>query len=659
MVIKVSTLLARNTSVVNDLSPTLGGPLFVNGYPIVNSGFPVEITGNNYPITNGTLGQVLTTDGAGTLTWQNNLSVLVGDVTTIGNIATLATVNMLPQTDQFRKITVNSKGLVTATSAVVASNIITALGYTPYNATNPAGYTTTIGTVTSVALSAPSIFTTTGTPVTSTGTLALTLASQAANTVFASPPGAAGTPTFRALLESDVPTLNQSTTGSSGTLTSTRTFSATGDTTAIAQNFNGSQNVILPMVLANVNILPQTDQFRKITVNSKGLVTATSAVLAGNIISSLGYTPVSKAGDTMAGNINMGSFRITNTAMSTSPSGTDVVNVNYVQAYVAGLHWKNAVTASSISALTATYDNGASGIGATLTANPPDVLPTIDGVTLVLADRILIQHQVLQRQNGIYEVTQTTSPWILTRSGDADTPTIIDGAAVYVQQGSTLGETAWTETATVTNIGTDAIQWAQFAGSSAATLLLYAENPSGQIAPVASGANAVAIGSGSTALSTDSFAVGNGSAARITGMKAFANGSFANAGDAQQGIYILRNQTTDNVTTELFLDGMAEQIVLTDNSVYVFDILVAGHRTDVSGGAAGYRFVGVSRKDTTEDSVTFVGYPSKTVIGETNSQWDAAVAVDTGTGAFIVTVTGENASNINWVATVRTTEVTS
>jgi hypothetical protein len=63
------------------------------------------------------------------------------------------------------------------------------------------------GTVTSVALTLPSIFTVSGSPVTTTGTLSATLASQTAATVFAAPAAAAGAPVFRALVAGDIPTL--------------------------------------------------------------------------------------------------------------------------------------------------------------------------------------------------------------------------------------------------------------------------------------------------------------------------------------------------------------------------------------------------------------------------------------------------------------------
>ena len=64
------------------------------------------------------------------------------------------------------------------------------------------------GTVTSVGLSMPSIFTVTGSPVTTSGTLAAALTTQTAKYVFAAPNGADGTPTFRALLASDIPALS-------------------------------------------------------------------------------------------------------------------------------------------------------------------------------------------------------------------------------------------------------------------------------------------------------------------------------------------------------------------------------------------------------------------------------------------------------------------
>jgi hypothetical protein len=63
------------------------------------------------------------------------------------------------------------------------------------------------GTVTSVDLSVPAIFSVSGNPITSSGTLAVDLAVQNANRIWAGPTtGAAAAPTFRALVTADIPT---------------------------------------------------------------------------------------------------------------------------------------------------------------------------------------------------------------------------------------------------------------------------------------------------------------------------------------------------------------------------------------------------------------------------------------------------------------------
>lgn len=109
-----------------------------------------------------------------------------------------------------------------AWASIASSDVTTALGFTPYNSTNPSGYTTNTGTVTSVGLSLPAIFSVTNSPVTTTGTLTGTLANQNANIVFAGPStGAAAAPAFRSLVAADIPTLNQNTTGTASNVTGT------------------------------------------------------------------------------------------------------------------------------------------------------------------------------------------------------------------------------------------------------------------------------------------------------------------------------------------------------------------------------------------------------------------------------------------------------
>lgn len=91
------------------------------------------------------------------------------------------------------------------------------------------------GTVTSVGLTVPSILSVSGSPVTSSGTLAVSLATQAANRVFAGPStGADATPTFRALVAADIPDI------SSTYLTASSTATLTNKSGNISQWTNNS-----------------------------------------------------------------------------------------------------------------------------------------------------------------------------------------------------------------------------------------------------------------------------------------------------------------------------------------------------------------------------------------------------------------------------------
>lgn len=119
----------------------------------------------------------------------NYITALTGDITASGPgsaASTLATVNSNVGSFTNANITVNAKGLVTAAANGSAAT----------------------GTVTSVAMTLPSsLFTTppTGSPITTTGTLALALATQNANLLFAGPSsGSAATPTFRAAVPLDI-----------------------------------------------------------------------------------------------------------------------------------------------------------------------------------------------------------------------------------------------------------------------------------------------------------------------------------------------------------------------------------------------------------------------------------------------------------------------
>ena len=121
-------------------------------------------------------------------------------------------------------------------------------------------------------------------------------------------------------------------------------------------------------------------------------------------------------------------------------------------------------TATTTTNLSATYSNGSSGVGATLTATSNAAFST-DGVSPTLNSRILVKNQTTTFQNGIYTLTTvgtSSTPWVLTRAIDYDTTCEIQyGIYVPITSGTLYAGTAWQETATVTTIGTSSILFSQ------------------------------------------------------------------------------------------------------------------------------------------------------------------------------------------------------
>jgi hypothetical protein len=170
---------------------------------------------------------------------------------------------------------------------------------------------------------------------------------------------------------------------------------------------------------------------------------------------------------------NITTANITAGTVTTTPtSNTDIANKLYVDSLVSsGIHFHTPVRVESPINLNATYNNGTSGVGATLTNAGTQVALVIDGVTLSVADRVLIYQQTTQTQNGIYTVTNVGSGstnWVLTRATDADSyglaspDTLGEGSTVFVQQGATgAGETYTCNTAGTITFGTTNITFAQ------------------------------------------------------------------------------------------------------------------------------------------------------------------------------------------------------
>lgn len=163
---------------------------------------------------------------------------------------------------------------------------------------------------------------------------------------------------------------------------------------------------------------------------------------------------------------------ITNSVQNfgTPSAATDVAIKSYVDAVAQGLDVKPAVRVATIATLSPanTYANGASGVGATLTASGVGIL-TVDSVATVINDYILVKNQASGLQNGIYKVTTEGTAgvaYVLTRIVEMDTTLEFKGGFTFVGAGTTLATTQWVcSNATDPVIGTTAITFAQFGGA--------------------------------------------------------------------------------------------------------------------------------------------------------------------------------------------------
>ena len=113
-----------------------------------------------------------------------------------------------------------------------------------------------------------------------------------------------------------------------------------------------------------------------------------------------------------------------------------------------------------------TYNNGTSGVGATLTlATALDLAGgDLDGDTdISVGDRVIVNGEATAAHNGIYVITSTT---VLTRAEDFDTPTeMAGGDFIFVTHGTTYANTGWVLGEAVTAVGTDAVDFVQFSGA--------------------------------------------------------------------------------------------------------------------------------------------------------------------------------------------------
>ena len=324
---------------------------------------------------------------------------------------------------------------------------------------------------------------------------------------------------------------------------------------------------------------------------------------------------------TSFGAITATSAALTTGTISTTPvSNTDIVNKQYADAIASGIHFHEAVDLATTAALSAnTYNNGTSGVGATLTANANGAL-SVDSTLTVVSNRVLVKNEVTQANNGVYTVTQVGTagtPYILTRATDFDTAgsgvdQIDEGDFFLVTSGTANANTAWVQqTPPPITVGTTAIVFQQFAAPityTAGTGLN--ESPAYTFNIATTGVTATTYGSASavpviavnaqgqiTTATSTSIAI-NGSA--VSGAISGQAGSVANALTA--GTYLTSGGTFDGAAARTFaVDAVAtntaSKVVARDASgnfaAGTITATLSGAATsattatNVAGGAAG------------------------------------------------------------------------
>lgn len=169
--------------------------------------------------------------------------------------------------------------------------------------------------------------------------------------------------------------------------------------------------------------------------------------------------------------VSANSHKITN--LSTPTAGTDAANKSYVDTTVQGLTPKPTAQVATNAALPANvYANGASGVGATLTASANGVL-TVDGYAPVLNDLVLVKNEVAGANNGLYQLTvlgTVSVKYVLTRHVDMDASAEFGGSLIPVENnGTATANTLWLCNTNGPTVGTTAITLTQLNSATAYT----------------------------------------------------------------------------------------------------------------------------------------------------------------------------------------------
>ena len=210
-----------------------------------------------------------------------------------------------------------------------------------------------------------------------------------------------------------------------------------------------------------------------------GNIQSNANIITDNILGLTGALTITSAGTNTninlkpngTGNIDANSTFITN--LKDPTNNQDAATKYYVDTIAQGLHVHQAAyvattgTLDSATSGTVSYNNGTSGVGATLTTT--GTFNLIDGGNVqTVGTRILVKDEANAAWNGVYTYS---TPTVIIRATDFDNSAdVMGGDFLFVTSGTTLADTGWVQTtdAPVT-IGTSPIVFAQFSGAGSYT----------------------------------------------------------------------------------------------------------------------------------------------------------------------------------------------
>ena len=453
--------LSGGVTLINTGNGLTGGPITTTGTIAIDTNVVVTKT-DTQTLTNKTISgssNTLTNIGNGSLV---NSSITIGadPVSLGGSISTFSGVSISGTSN-----TLSNIGNASLTnSAITINGSSVSLGGS-ITVTATASNALTIGTGltgTSYDGSAPVTIAIDSSVVTLTGSQTLTnkSISGATNTLSAIP---------NSSLNNSSVTFNGVAValGAGGTITAVNPYNLTIGTGLSGGSYDGSGAVTVAIdstvatlsgtqTLTNKSISGSTNTLTNIPnsalTNSSVTIGTTNVALGGTVTTLAGLTSITLTQDPV--------------------SDLQVATKQYVDSIASGLNYHQPVNYASTAALPAyTYNNGASGVGATITANANGAL-SFGGGSPTATQRLLVKDEVGANQayNGIYVVTSAGSagsPFVLTRATDYDTSGTgtneIDAGDYVLVLSGTNASTAWVQqTPLPITVGTTAIVFLQF-----------------------------------------------------------------------------------------------------------------------------------------------------------------------------------------------------